>query len=63
MNVTDRVANLLIGGRGNAYCDDCIAHQTLPLIAGNTFRKSPPAPLPISHLFGGASACAPYAAV
>jgi hypothetical protein len=25
MNVTDRVANLLIGGRGNTYCDDCIA--------------------------------------
>ena len=25
MNSTDRVANLLIGSRGDTYCDDCIA--------------------------------------
>jgi hypothetical protein len=25
MDVTDRVANLLIGSRGDTYCDDCIA--------------------------------------
>jgi hypothetical protein len=25
MDATDRVANLLLGSRGNTYCDGCIA--------------------------------------
>jgi hypothetical protein len=27
MNSTDRVANLLIGSRGDTYCDDCITES------------------------------------
>ncbi len=27
MNSTDRVANLLIGSRGDSFCDDCISEN------------------------------------
>jgi len=55
MNVTDRVANLLIGSRGNTYCDDCISFN-LALDEPETGSAGYPVLLPTSRRFGGVSA-------
>jgi len=52
MDAIERVANVLIGSRGNSYCDACLA-SNLTLQIGKRLSRSSPR-LPVPRRFSGA---------